>query len=392
MAAAHGTARDGFRGRMMEKSRVLHVITGLNDGGAEAVLYRLCKFDKENQHIVVSMMNEGKYGQLLNDEGVQVHCLNMRPGRLSISGLWQLFKLLRKIKPNVVQTWMYHADLIGGVVSRLAGVRNIVWGVHHTTLVKGESKRSTILVAKLNAYLSKIIPRKVIYCAQKSREVQESIGCNSAKGVVVSNGYDVNDFIPNLSVRKKFREELGLSDDVFLIGHVGRYDPQKDQKNLIEAISFIAEKVKNFKVVMVGTNLDSNNQTLNAQIQNQGLEKHLVLIGRRNDVPAVMNGLDLFVLSSLAEAFPNVLSEAMACGTPCVTTDVGDAALIIGNTGWVVPPKIPQSLADAIIQAIDEKRKNHSAWLQRKEACRNRIVENFSIEKMVRSYHQVWNS
>jgi glycosyltransferase involved in cell wall biosynthesis len=288
---------------------------------------------------------------------------------------------------------MYHADLIGGIVSRLAGVKNIVWGVHHTTLVKGESKRSTILVAKLNAYLSIIIPRKVIYCAQKSREVQESIGCNSAKGVVVSNGYNVNDFIPNLNFRKKFREELGLSDDIFLIGHVGRYDPQKDQKNLIEAISFVAEKIKHFKVVMVGTNLDSNNQTLNAHIQNKGLEKHLVLIGRRNDVPAVMNGLDLFVLSSaFGEAFPNVLNEAMACGTPCVTTDVGDAALIVDGTGWVVPPRTPKTLSDAMIQAIEEKRTHHSTWLRRKEDCRKRIVENFSIEKMVSSYQQVWNS
>ncbi|MPX98375.1 glycosyltransferase, partial [Salinivibrio sp. VYel6] len=112
--------------------------------------------------------------------------------------------------------------------------------------------------------------------------------------------------------------------------------------------------------------------------------------GRRDDITAVMNGFDIFVLSSASEAFPNVLSEAMACGTPCVTTDVGDAAIIVGDTGWVVPPKNPQALAKAILEAMEERQNNPQAWQARKRACRERIVNNFSIEKMVDSYHRVW--
>jgi glycosyltransferase involved in cell wall biosynthesis len=103
-----------------------------------------------------------------------------------------------------------------------------------------------------------------------------------------------------------------------------------------------------------------------------------------------MYALDIHILSSRSEGFPNVLAEAMACGTPCVTTDVGDAAMIVGDTGWVVPPKNPQVLANAILEAINEKQNNPLMWEVREQACRDRIVDNFSIEKMVAGYHQVW--
>lgn len=373
--------------------KVLHIITGLTDGGAEAVLYRLCKYDASVKHIVITLMGEGKYGSLLMDMGVEIHCLDMPAGRIKFSGLFKLYKLIREFKPDIVQTWMYHADLIGGVVARLAGVKNVVWGIHNTTLVKGESKRSTILIAKLNGFLSKFIPKKIIYCAEKSREVQESIGFKSSKGVVVPNGYNVQDFAPSDVGRMAFRCEAGIVDNIFLIGHVGRYDPQKDQQNLLEALKLVKDKDINFKAVLVGTNLDANNTKLADLLSRLNLLDEVCLLGGRNDIPVVMNGLDIFVLSSaFGEAFPNVLNEAMACSTPCITTDVGDAGVIVGDTGWVVPPQYPQALADAIVQAFEEKKTNSPDWLSRKEASRERIVENFSIEKMLESYHQVWSS
>lgn len=370
--------------------KVKHIITGLNDGGAEAVLYRLCHHDKENQHIVISLMDKGKYGPLLEDMGVQVYCLNMPAGKIRFSALIKLYKLIRQLKPDVVQTWMYHADLIGGVIARLAGVKNIVWGVHHTTLVKGESKRTTILIAKINALISSFIPRKIIYCAEKSRQVQESIGFSPKIGHVVPNGYNIDDFKPDLDAGMAFRQEVGLADEKFLIGHVGRYHPFKDYPTLVNAVSLLTKEKSALKVVMVGGDLTTDNTQLDQLIKDNICTERITLLGIRNDITAVMNGFDLFVLSSVSEAFPNVLNEAMACGTPCITTDVGDAALIVGDTGWVVPPKDPQALAKAMFEAIEEKQDNPQAWQARKKACRERIVNNFSIEKMVEGYHQVW--
>lgn len=371
---------------------VNHVITSLSDGGAEAVLYRLCNHDKENQHIVISLMDKGKYGSLLEDMGVQVYCLDMPAGKIRFAALIKLYKLIRQLKPDVVQTWMYHADLIGGVIARLAGVKNIVWGVHHTTLVKGESKRSTILIAKINALISSFIPRKIIYCAEKSRQVQESIGFSPKIGHVVPNGYNIDDFKPDLDAGMAFRQEVGLADEKFLIGHVGRYDPQKDHQTLLLSVCELLNRNTDFEfeVVLVGTNLDEGNLVLSNVINENNLSC-VRMLGRRSDMPSVMSGFDVFVLSSaFGEAFPNVLNEAMACGTPCITTNVGDAAVIVGDTGWVVPPKDPQALAKAMLEAMEEQQNNPQAWQARKQACRERIVDNFSIKKMVEAYHQVW--
>ena len=128
-----------------------------------------------------------------------------------------------------------------------------------------------------------------------------------------------------------------------------------------------------------------------SNLKENGLSDNVHLLGIRNDIPAVMNGIDLFMLTSVSEAFPNVLNESMACGTPCVTTNVGDASLIVGNTGWVVSPKDPKALADAVIQAADEKQSNNISWFQRKDDCHQRIANNFTLEKMVEKYKEVWS-
>jgi glycosyltransferase involved in cell wall biosynthesis len=371
--------------------KILHVITGLNNGGAEGVLYRLCKYDNKCQHIIISMMGEGKYGPLFKDIGIEVYCLYMPQGRLSISGLWRLFKLISNNKPDVVQTWMYHADLIGGLVARFAGVKHVFWNVRHTTLDPAKSKRSTIWVVKACAVISGWVPRKIVYCAHTAKAVHESMGYKEGKAEIISNGFDFTQFSIDSFLRATFRSELGLNDDVRLIGMVGRYHPQKDHANLIKALCLVKKENYNFKLVLIGQDLNAKNQTLLKLILDNRLTEKVVLLGQRTDIPTVMNGLDLHILSSsFGEAFPNVVAEAMLCGTPCVVTDVGDAALIVGESGWIVPPKEPQSLANFIMQAFQEKQINQQAWLLRKEACRSRIVDNFSMEKMKESYHRVW--
>lgn len=371
--------------------KVLHIITSLNNGGAEGVLYRLCKYNNKVEHIVISMMDEGKHGPLLKTEGVEVLCLNLPAGQVHLSAVWKLFKLIRTIEPNVVQTWMYHADLIGGLVAKLAGVKNVFWNVRHTTLESGKSKRSTILVAKACSLLSAWVPKKIIYCAHDAQNVHEAIGYKKGKAQIIGNGYDLTQFQVSNELQCEFKAQLSLLDTDLVLGMVGRYHPQKDHSNLIAALWLVKNLGFDFKLLLVGKNLDLENSELLDKIYKSGLSNNVVLCGQRADIPAVMNALDIHILSSsFGEAFPNVLAEAMACGTPCVTTNVGDAALIVGETGWVVPPKQSKALAVNIIQAIEEQQTNKQAWLNRKKACRGRILENFSIEKMIANYNRAW--
>ena len=371
---------------------ILHIISGLNRGGAETILYRLCQHDKKHNHVIISLTDFRDNGIVPNQENITVYKLDFSNRRINILGLFKLYKLIKQIKPNIVQTWMIHADMIGGIVARLAGIKNIFWSVHYTTLVKGKTKKLTILITKINAFLSHFVPKRIIYCAEKSREVQESHGFKKTIGVVVQNGYDVDSFIQNSTLGLNFRSELDISTDAFVIGHVGSYHPLKDQTNLINTFSLLDKKGFKFNAVLAGINLDYNNHKLVSLIDKKGLSDRVHLLGRRNDIPSVMNGIDLFVLSSVSEAFPNVLNEAMACGTPCVSTDVGDASIILGDTGWVVPPKNSESLANSVIKALKEKESNNDLWLQRGDACRQRIVEKFNLQKMIKKYTEVWMS
>ena len=165
----------------------------------------------------------------------------------------------------------------------------------------------------------------------------------------------------------------------------------KDLGNLIKSFTLLNQNLKNVNAVLVGSNIDNNNKELVNLLDKYRLSQNVHLVGERKDIPKFMNSIDLFALcSSYGEAFPNVLNEAMACGTPCVTTDVGDAALIVGDTGWVVPPNNANALANAINSAIEEKQSNHASWIQRETACRHRIMNNFSLEVMTKKYFQVW--
>ena len=371
--------------------KIVHIITGLNNGGAEAVLYRLCTNDNQNQHAVISLMGLGKYGPLLTDKGIDVYTLDMPQGKVTFSGLLKLYRLIKEQKPDVVQTWMYHADLIGGVIARLAGVKNVFWNIRQTSLEKGLTKRSTAYVAKLCALLSYFIPKKVICCASKAAEYHVALGYKRNKMVVIGNGYELDSLNQNPSLGFAIRSDLLLKKNDLVLGMVGRYDPAKDHNYLLLALSHLKSKSLEFKCLLVGKALSAENKELFDKLAQLDLLNNVILLEQRTDIPAVMNAIDIHVLSSYSEAFPNVLAEAMACGTPCVTTDVGDAGLIVGDTGWVVPPRDPEALAAAIETAINE-RNSSIKWQARKESARQRIVENFSVEKMVESYKAAWSA
>ncbi|MBS3956249.1 MAG: glycosyltransferase [Clostridiales bacterium] len=370
--------------------KVLHVITGLNDGGAESALYRLIIASNPEAHVVVSLMDEGKYGRLLERAGSVVHCLRMRKGRLRVDAPLRLWKIMRAEKPDVVQTWMYHADLIGGIVAKAAGIRRVCWGVHHARLDKSTSSRATRMIARLNAVLSYVVPSTIICCAQSALDAHRDIGFASDKMIVVPNGYNLQHFAPSEAARERLRTNWGVDEKAAVLGMVGRLHPDKDHENLLQALSALARRGVVFTCVLVGNGLDSANRGIQERLAAWNVNDSVMLLGRQEDIPAVMNAIDIHVLSSRTEAFPNVICEAMACGTPCVTTAVGDARTIVGQTGWVVPPRDSDALADAIVSAI-ELMKRDSDWTRRKFECRGVIVQRYDIKDMVQSYRAAWS-
>ncbi|WP_341501650.1 glycosyltransferase [Gallaecimonas sp. GXIMD4217] len=368
---------------------VLHVITGLDNGGAEATLYRLA-ISQKCRPVVVSLTGGGKYGEMLKSAGVVVYYLNMPRGRVTISGLFRLLCILKKHKPAVVQTWMYHANLIGGIISRLAGVRDVHWGMHNAFLDPKTSKKSTVLASKICAMISHFIPKTIVYCAEKSLAIHSKEGYRKDVALVIPNGYDLNAFSPNLDARGSVRNFLGVSKDTFLLGCVARFDPYKDHGNLIKALTFLNSKSVNFLCILVGKGMDDENNEIVKLINDNKIESKVWLLGERDDVCSIMNAMDCHVLSSSSEAFPNVLCEAMACETPCVSTDVGDASVIVKGTGWIVPPKDSLALGKAMLEAWNEWSSDFESWGRRKESSREEIQKKYSLEAMVKGYEALW--
>lgn len=372
---------------MLTSKVVAHVITELGDGGAEAALYRLCTAPGAGNHHVISLMDDGKYGPLLRAAGVQVTCIDMPRGRVTPLGLWRLWRCLRDLRPAAVQTWMYHADLLGGIAARLAGIRNVNWGVHNSVLVPGQNSMGTIVIARICAGLSYVVPRTIVCCARKAAEVHADLGYRATAMRVVPNGYDLTLFQPAADQRSAVRAELAVGNDD-VIGFVARYDPVKDHANLLRALAILKARGTCPRCLLIGSGMDTANIPLMTEIARHGVADRVMLLGRRADVPALMNALDIHVLSSSAEAFPNVLAEAMACGTPCVSTDVGDAVDIVGESGWIAPPGDPGALAAAIETALVER--HLPDWPARRQRARQWIARSFSIGQMSRGYRDVW--
>ncbi len=377
----------------INKLKVLHVISGLNDGGAEGVLYRLCLSDMNAVHTVVSLTSPGKYADLLMEGNIRVHCLNMSKEPASLLKLFYLGKIIKEAEPDIVQTWMYHADLIGGLIAKLVFRGNVFWNIRHSDFDRKKSGLAISLVVKLCAFFSHFIPHKIIVCAANAEQAHVKIKYDSKKFCRIGNGYDFEKICPNLLARRKFRDQLGLSDSDRIITMVARYNVQKDHDCLLRAVSLIRKELcfKNAKLVLVGNGVESKNTELVGLINKYELDKHVILLGQSTDIPSVMNGSDMHVLSSaFGEGFPNVVAEAMACAVPCVSTNVGDASYIIGETGWIVEPRKAKDLSQAIIAALHEL-DDGASWGRRKIACRQRVVSKFSLSSMIGNYHSVWD-
>ena len=369
---------------------IVHIISGLGIGGAELMLRRLIQYSATRgsvSHVVISLGDLGAVGLDLRESGIEVHSLKMRPLYKFPFAFFRLVILIKKIRPDITQTWMYHADLIGGLAARLAGCRKVVWGIRNTSIPQNKFSMTSLLIL-VSAIFSKFIPIKIICCAESARQMHITLGYDSGKMCVIPNGYDLTLFVPLAgALRHIERKRIGVGIGETVIGVVGRFDPLKDFLNFIHAAKLIALKRESITFLMVGRNLDGNNLELMGWLKDSGIQDRFILLGERSDVPRLMGLMDIFCLPSLSEGFPNVLAEAMAAGIPCVTTNVGDAKLIAASLALVVPPQNPSELARAITKLINLPL---NQLLELGEKSRLSIQNNYSLERIISSYESFW--
>lgn len=370
--------------------RILHIIIGLNVGGAELMLRRLIESHHDNpgyRHAVISLTDISKVGLQLKAQGIEVRALGMRSSLNIPLILWRLMRLIRDANPDIVQTWMYHADLLGGLAARLVGNQHVIWGIR-TTDVRAGGSRVTAVVRWVCAWLSYWVPHTIVCAAEASRQVHVAIGYDVARMKVVHNGFDILQLVATKQQRECLREQFSIQEEDLVIGSVGRFNPVKDQENFVKAAGILVKLYSNVRFMMVGRDLDTNNTELNRWISETGHADRFVLLGERSDVPACLSAMDIFCLHSRTEGFPNGLGEAMAMGLPSVVTDVGDATLLLGKCGIVVSKEDPTALAQGLkelmsLSPADRTLLGHKA--------RQRIHDEFTLVRARERFEAIYD-
>jgi len=369
--------------------KVVHVISSLMQGGAEHVLCRVVEntVGDEYEHVVICLEKKGPLVERLEKQGIKVRGAGMSSIFKFPFAFFRLVRLLKEEQPDVVQTWMYHADLLGGLAARLASGAAVIWSLRQSNIDPKHTSRTTRLVIRICSFLSPYIPEKIISCSEAGKKVHVEKGYPADKIEVIPNAYDLDEFCPDSEERRRVRSELDLHEEDFLIGYVARFHPQKDHRTFVRAAGILAETEERAKFLLCGRGVTRENKELVDWIEKTGHSERFFLLGRREDIPAINNALDLATLTSYSEGFPNVVPEAMATGTPSVVTDAGDAAIIVADTGKVVPVRDPESLARAWQKFCNMPPEERG---ELGEKARERIKENYSIEAVLPQFKEIY--
>ena len=360
--------------------KIFHVISGLNTGGAERFLHNILSSDlikKKYNNTVISLISEGHYGPLLKKAGINVVTLDMKYGSLNLGPIWKFYRILKKQKPEILQGWMYNGNLVALLGKLFFSKKSkLAWNIRLTLEIFLEMKLFTRVSIKLGKFFSSI-PNSIIYNSNRSIDQHESLGFKNNKNIFVPNGFDVDEWRPNDLNKNKVREKLSIPKNAIVFGYVGRGDYQKDLPNLFKAFEAVCKNNLNIFLIAVGRKLDQYGYN----------SDQIKFLGEREDVSNIMNIFDIFCLSSRAEGFPNAIGEAMSCGIPCIATDVGDTKFIIGETGWVVPPRNTPKLIEAMNLAL-QLSEDQLKILGKK--ARKRIIDHFSISLIEKQYDQFY--
>jgi glycosyltransferase involved in cell wall biosynthesis len=376
-------------GFVMPKISVVHVITALPRRGAEAMLAKLLEVmdaDKFCQTVIV-LQDKGELGARIEQAGVPVIPMHMK-GALDLPRVvLQMRAFLKKAKPNIVQTWLYHADFVGTLAAKAAGGSRVIWNVRCTNMNFQDYNPTTRLICSLLGRMSSI-PDLVISNSITGQKAHSELGYHPSAWRILPNGFDTERFRPDPERAAAFRQTLGVSASTPLIGLPARLDPMKDHDNFLNAAGLLANDLPEVGFVLIGRGLDSDNAEIKSRIAKRGLSGRVHLLGERSNMEVVIAGLDIVTLcSAYGEGFPNVLGEGLSCGVLCVATDVGDSALIVGPHGRIVPPRRPADLAAAWreILALGPETRRKMGVLARRH-----VIENYSLPAIGRAYEDLY--
>ena len=357
----------------------------MDQGGAERVLASLASTrDGAFDHHIVSLLAGAPFFPVAP---ARFDTLGLTRNAMSLRPFLDVRAYATRVQPSVIHAWLYHGNLVSTAAAGL-GIP-IVWSIHNTTFSTEHSKRTTRVINRVCAVLSHAVPTRIVYCAPSARALHEKIGYAPRRGLVIENGIDMVPFRFDPATRQRMRAALDIADGEFAVGCVARFDPQKNQRLVIDAFARVAATGA-AKLVLVGTGCTPDNAELGAWLSRFGVADRAILLGRRDDVAALMAALDVLVIgSSYGEALPMVAIEAAASGLPVVATDVGDVAPFVRAPSHVVPIENPERMAAALLDVREHRFGAHAA--QPRTWVKSDVAE-YSLERMRARYEDLYRA
>ena len=337
------------------------------------MLARLLRVSKDDKTLVVSLIGVSERNRdLANNPRVNYTPLGVNSALGTIGATMNLSRMISTEKPRVILCWMYHAMIVGTIAQRIAGSNApVFWNVRQSLDDPKSLTRSTRLALKLGWLLSGT-PSGIIYNSERALELHSKYGYKNRNAIVIPNGFDIP---KDVSMAAKAPRIFGIA---------GRFHPQKDHETFFRAAAIVARTNPEARFRAVGNGLTLDNPAVTELLNKAGMPAASVdLCGESTDMSTFYRSIDVLVLSSRTEGFPNVVAEAMSYGKPVITTDVGDAATIVSNAGWVVPPRNPESLAAAIESALKIQSKEYEDMAIR---ARQRIAMEYDLQAIWRRY------
>ena len=368
--------------------KVAHISTGLETGGAEVQLMRLIAAmdHDEFEMMVISMDRDTYLADRIRELGIPVHSLCLRKQPLA---LWKGFQLLRQFNPDVIHGTMYQGGVFGTLCRRFLPKKpHVIWTVHEPLEHYDEEPLRKRLQLRLWGKMSGS-PECLMYVSHLNMQQHLAYGFNNQKALVIPNGVDTTRFGPAKEKGLAIRASLGIPENCIVIGKTARYHRQKNHVGFLRSAAILAKKYDHVRFMLVGTNVDESNATLTDLIGELGLDGKVYMLGNREDIPEIVNAYDIATLTSLGEAFPLTLGEAMVSAVPCVATDVGDNAYIIADTGYVVPVDDDKAMAEGWekIVVLSQEERNELG-----QKARQRCLDNFTLEQQVSQHEELYRT
>lgn len=364
--------------------KIIILTRSLHYGGAERQLVALAKGLHHCGHSVkvATFYPDGPLQIDLDRAGIPVHYLEKK-GRWDMFGfLIRTYCFIRDEAPDILHGYLVVPNLLVAMFRPLFPKTKIVWGVRASDMDLTQYDWLARLSFSASSRLSHCADLIIVnsHCGMEYHSKQ---GYPLNKMIVIPNGIDTERFKPNAEDRVRLRAEWGVTENEKLIGIVGRLDPMKDHITFLNAAALLAKENANIRFVCVGDGDKDYREMLHQMGSELGLGARLLWTGARADASAVYNAFDIATSSSrFGEGFPNVVGEAMSCGIPCVVTNVGDSAVIVGDTGIVVPPRDPRELADGWNRSLLDARSIPI------NEIRNRILQEYSLLSLIEHTEQ----